>query len=126
MAKTAKEVTSDIKIIIDGNNTNELSEFNGKKYYASIKDKEGKYLVTGSEPNIKSNKSWCQARIDRGAAVVSDDGKNDKGALIKIKCDKNIGTRLSYFKLLFPHKYKFNKNKNAYTYRPLQCSERKE
>ena len=92
MAKTAKEVTSDIKIIIDGNNTNELSEFNGKKYYASIKDKEGKYLVTGSEPNIKSNKSWCQARIDRGAAVVSDDGKNDKGALIKIKCDKNIGT----------------------------------
>ena len=30
MAKTAKEVTSDIKIIIDGNNTNELSEFDRK------------------------------------------------------------------------------------------------
>lgn len=92
MAKTAKEVTSDIEIVIDGNNNNELSEFDGKKYYASIKDKNGKYLVTESEPNVRSNQIWCQARIDRGAVVASDDGKNDKGALIKIKCDKNIGT----------------------------------
>lgn len=28
---------------------------------------------------------------------------------------KNIGTRLSYFKLLFPHKYRFNKNENYIT-----------
>jgi len=29
--------------------------------------------------------------------------------------DKNLGTRLSYFKLLFPYKYKFNKNENYIT-----------
>lgn len=29
--------------------------------------------------------------------------------------DKNIGTRMSYFKLLFPYKYRFNKNENYIT-----------
>lgn len=91
MAKTAKEVTSDIEIVIDGNNINELSEFDGKKYYASIKDKNGKYLVTVSEPDVRSNQSWCHASIDRDAVVMSDDGKEDKGVLIKIRCDKNTG-----------------------------------
>ena len=29
--------------------------------------------------------------------------------------DKNVGTRMSYFKLLFPYKYRFNKNENYIT-----------
>lgn len=90
MAKTANEITADIEYSVDATNTNEISEFNGKKYYAAIKDKNGKYLVKQEAPTIQSSESWCKAKIDRSSNETTPDGHT--GALIKIQCDENTGT----------------------------------
>ena len=89
MAINVKEITADVEVNISSSAVTDLSSFNGKQYYASLKRGSDNQYVINPYPSISSNKAWCRPEL--GDVKVSSDG-NSRGKLIKITCEQNTTT----------------------------------